>query len=97
MDDKAFSRYIELKSQPILARLQSGIFSGGFDFAECAKPKGKIAFLLLVYVWYDGSGHEDNNLLKLILTENVCLVGICRSNYVGGVCSYPFCSREWKM
>ncbi|XP_065187370.1 exocyst complex component 2-like [Sycon ciliatum] len=45
VDDKAFDRYIELRSQPIMARLEEGIFSGGYNFAECARPKGVRPYL----------------------------------------------------
>ena len=44
-----FKEYIERKRQPLLATLEEGMYTGSFDWEECAPVEGR-------EVWWGGEG-----------------------------------------
>ena len=49
LDVKVFKEYIERKRQPLLATLEEGMYTGSFDWEECAPVEGR-------EVWWGGEG-----------------------------------------
>jgi len=41
LDQRLFENYIELKADPIVGSLETGIYAGYFDWKDCLPPAGK--------------------------------------------------------